>query len=104
MPVSPTPYGELIIGDSHDYGTDASPFNVEPVDQWLLELAENTLGCKLDVLERWQGVYGAQGPGPFSLLNVAPGLSVALMHSGVGMSVGPALGEQGVAAMLGERV
>lgn len=100
--VSPTPYGELIIGDSHDYGTDASPFNAEHVDQWLLELAQETLGCRLQVVERWQGVYGAKGPQPFSLLNIAPGLSATLMHSGVGMSVGPALGERAVAAMLGE--
>lgn len=100
--VSPTPYGELIIGDSHDYGTDASPFNAEQVDQWMLELAENTLGCKIQIVERWQGVYGAKGPNPFSRLDIAPGLSATLMHSGVGMSVGPALGERAVAAMFGE--
>jgi len=100
--ISPTPYGELIIGDSHHYGSDASPFNAEQVDTWMLELAEHTLGCKVQVVERWQGVYGAKGPGPFSLLQVAPGLSAALMHTGVGMSVGPALGEGHIARLLGE--
>ncbi|KQQ62204.1 FAD-dependent oxidoreductase [Pseudomonas sp. Leaf129] len=99
--VSPTPYGDLIIGDSHDYATDASPFNSEQVDQWMLALAEDTLGCKIQVMERWQGVYGAKGPNPFSRLDIAPGLSATLMHSGVGMSVGPALGEQAVTAMFG---
>ncbi|MEG2392339.1 MAG: TIGR03364 family FAD-dependent oxidoreductase, partial [Pseudomonas sp.] len=89
--ISPTPYGELIIGDSHHYGSDASPFNAEQVDTWMLELAEQTLGCKVQVVERWQGVYGSGGPGAFSLLQVAPGVNAALMHSGVGMSVGPAL-------------
>ncbi|WP_248805229.1 TIGR03364 family FAD-dependent oxidoreductase [Pseudomonas sp. MWU13-2100] len=100
--ISPTPYGDLIIGDSHHYGSDASPFNAEQVDTWLLELAEQTLGCKVQVLERWQGVYGAKGPGPFSFLQAAPGLSAALMHTGVGMSVGPALGEGNIARLLGE--
>ena len=97
--ISPTPHGELIIGDSHDYGSDPSPFNAEQVDNWLIELAEHTLGCKVQVIERWQGVYGARGPGPFSLRQVAPGLNIALMHSGVGMSVGPALAEGNVARM-----
>ena len=100
--ISPTPYGELIIGDSHHYGSDASPFNAEQIDDWMLELAEQTLGCRVQVVERWQGVYGARGPGPFSFLRPAPGLSVALMHTGVGMSVGPALAERNIAQLLEE--
>jgi FAD dependent oxidoreductase TIGR03364 len=100
--ISPTPYGELIIGDSHHYGSDPSPFNAEQVDDWMLELAEQTLGCKVQVVERWQGVYGSRGPGPFSFLRPMPGVSVALMHTGVGMSVGPALAERNVASLLGD--
>ena len=100
--ISPTPYGELIIGDSHHYGRDPSPFNAEQVDDWMIGLAEQTLGCKVQVVERWQGVYGSRGPGPFSFLLPMPGVSVALMHTGVGMSVGPALAERNVATLLGE--
>ena len=54
------------------------------------------------MVERWQGVYGSGGPGPFSLLPVTDGISAALMHTGVGMSVGPALAERHVARLLGE--
>ncbi|MCU0116876.1 TIGR03364 family FAD-dependent oxidoreductase [Pseudomonas sp. B2M1-30] len=100
--ISPTPYGELIIGDSHHYGSDPSPFNAEQVDNWMIELAEQTLDCKVDVIERWQGVCGSRGPGPFSFLQPAPGLGVALMHTGVGMSVGPAMAERNIAQLLGE--
>ncbi|MDU9412807.1 TIGR03364 family FAD-dependent oxidoreductase [Pseudomonas sp. zfem005] len=99
--VSPTPHGELIIGDSHDYGRDASPFNAEAVDNLMLDLAEHTLGTRLQVLERWQGVYGARGPGPFSVLKAIPGVTAVLMHTGLGMSIGPALGERTVASLLG---
>ena len=101
--ISPTPYGELIIGDSHHYGVDPSPFNAEQVDDWMIELAEQTLGCKVQVVERWQGVYGSKGPGPFSFLRPQPGVSVVLMHTGVGMSVGPAMAERNVAQLLGEQ-
>ena len=41
--VSPTPYGELIIGDSHQYGQDAPPFNDEAVDNAMLDLASQAL-------------------------------------------------------------
>ena len=100
--ISPTPYGELIIGDSHHYGSDPSPFNAEQVDDWMIELAEQTLACKIQVVERWQGVYGAKGAKPFTWLSVAPGLNAALMHTGVGMSVGPAMAEANIARMLEE--
>lgn len=99
--ISPTPYGELIIGDSHHYGSDPSPFNAEQVDTWMIELAEETLGCKIQVVERWQGVYGSRGPGPFSFLRAAPGVSAALMHTGVGMSVGPAMAERNINELWG---
>lgn len=100
--ISPTPYGELIIGDSHHYGSDPSPFNAEQVDTWMIELAEHTLGCKIQVVERWQGVYGSRGPGPFSFLRAAPGVSAALMHTGVGMSVGPAMAERNITELWGD--
>jgi len=99
--ISPTPYGELIIGDSHHYGSDPSPFNAEQVDNWMIELAEHTLGCKIQVVERWQGVYGSRGPAPFSFLRAAPGVSAALMHTGVGMSVGPAMAERNITELWG---
>ncbi|WP_421526263.1 TIGR03364 family FAD-dependent oxidoreductase [Pseudomonas yamanorum] len=100
--ISPTPYGELIIGDSHHYGSDPSPFNAEQVDTWMIELAEETLGCKIQVVERWQGVYGSRGPGPFSFLRAGPGVSAALMHTGVGMSVGPAMAERNITELWGD--
>ena len=47
------------------------------VDEMLLRLAEDTLGPggRLQVVERWQGVYGARADAsgePFSVLRVAP--------------------------------
>ncbi|WP_417661514.1 TIGR03364 family FAD-dependent oxidoreductase [Pseudomonas sp.] len=100
--ISPTPYGELIIGDSHVYGSDIEPFNSEATDQILINLAEQTLGAPIEVVERWQGVYGSRGPGPFSVLCADQSVTAVLMHTGLGMSVGLGLGERTVAAMLGE--
>ncbi len=102
--VSPTPYGDWIIGDSHDYSQDARPFNAESVDGIMLDLARETLGSRLRVVERWQGVYGARchvpGSGAFSVTRVDDRTTVALMHSGIGMSVGPALAHRHVDALV----
>ncbi|QJQ00912.1 TIGR03364 family FAD-dependent oxidoreductase [Herbaspirillum rubrisubalbicans] len=98
--VSPTPYQELIVGDSHHYGSDSPPFNSEEVDQLLLGLVEHTLDTRVQVIERWQGVYGSKGPGPFSALAIDDHTSVVLMHTGIGMSVGLGLGERVVKALL----
>jgi len=102
--VSPTPYGDWIIGDSHDYSQDARPFNAESVDSIMLDLARDTLRSKLRVVERWQGVYGAKrhtpGSGAFSITRIDDRTTVALMHSGIGMSVGPALAHRHVDALV----
>jgi FAD dependent oxidoreductase TIGR03364 len=95
--ISPTPYGELIVGDSHHYGQDSIPFCDEEIDQALIDLTAKTLQCNLKVIERWQGVYGAHGPAPFSVLRYSPKVTAAVMHSGVGMTVGLAIGERTVA-------
>jgi len=100
---SPTPGGDLIVGDSHDYADDPSPFNAHAIDEILLGLAENTLGGTLRVVERWQGVYGARtgtSGGPFSVLRPEPNVTGVFMHSGVGMSIGPALGERVVSHLI----
>ncbi|SPU50005.1 TIGR03364 family FAD-dependent oxidoreductase [Bordetella trematum] len=99
--ISPTPGGELIIGDSHRYGADAPPFNDESIDEALLALAQQALGARLLVRERWQGVYGAHGPAPYSVMQADAQTTVAVMHSGVGMTVGLAIAEHAVAGALG---
>lgn len=98
--VSPTPYQELIVGDSHHYGVDSPPFNNEQVDQLMIELVEHTLATRVQVVERWQGVYGSKGPGPFSALQIDDKTSAVLMHTGIGMSVGLGLGERVVKALM----
>lgn len=92
--ITPTPYGDIIIGDSHEYSLDAQPFNAEETDQLLLDLTEQTLNCKVAIKERWQGVYGAKGKEPISVLRPHTHLTAVLMRTGLGMSVGPALGEE----------
>ena len=91
--ITPTPYGELIIGDSHEYSQFPRPFSSEMIDEILLKLAEETLGMKLDVVERWAGEYGSKGTEPYSIIQAGKRATAVLMRTGLGMSIGPALGE-----------
>jgi hypothetical protein len=52
----------------------------------------------VDVLQRWQGVYGAKGPAPFSVLQADGSTQVTVMHTGLGMTTGLAIGERNIAA------
>lgn len=99
--ITPTPYGDLIIGDSHEYSADAQPFNTEQTDQLLVDLTEHTLGCEVTVVERWQGVYGAKGKEPISVLTPHKNVTAVLMRTGLGMSVAPALGERTISQIFG---
>jgi FAD dependent oxidoreductase TIGR03364 len=85
--------GDLIIGDSHDYGITPSPFASEAVDDLILNLAQDLLGRPLTVRERWQGVYGS-GDRPYAILHPAAGVTAITMMAGIGMSVAFALAEQ----------
>lgn len=98
--MTPTPYGDIIIGDSHDYHDEILPFNSAEIDRLIQELAEKTLNQKVTIQERWQGVYGSKGQEPISILKPSPKVSIVLMRTGLGMSVGPALGEENISKLL----
>ncbi|WP_288037378.1 FAD-dependent oxidoreductase [Acidiphilium sp.] len=79
--------GELIIGDSHDYGPDVTPFNSEPVDQRILHyLAEMTLLPPLRITRRWQGVYVSSHHGPATRLDPCDRVTVLTGLGGAGMT------------------
>ncbi len=85
--------GELIVGDSHHYGETPSPFQSEAVDALLLAQLRALLPVPMTVLERWQGVYGS-GPAAYERFEAEPHVHCVAMGSGVGMSIGLALGER----------
>lgn len=97
--VTPTPYGDLIIGDSHHYSDYPQPFSREDIDAALLDLAESTLNMPLKIVERWAGEYGSKGQEPYSIVKADETVTAVLMRTGLGMSVGPALGETVIAQL-----
>jgi FAD dependent oxidoreductase TIGR03364 len=88
------PDGTLIVGDSHRYGVTQDPFLAEPTTGTLLAEIRRILGIELTVLERWQGVYASSPQHPFLLAEPAPGVTIAIVTSGVGMTISLGLAEK----------
>jgi FAD dependent oxidoreductase TIGR03364 len=88
------PDGTLIVGDSHRYGITQDPFLAETTTDTLLDEIRRILGIELTVIERWQGVYASSPRQPFLLAEAAPGVTVAIVTSGVGMTISLGLAEK----------
>jgi FAD dependent oxidoreductase TIGR03364 len=89
------PNGTLIVGDSHRYAKTQGPFQKEATSGILLAEIEQILGVSgLRILERWQGVYASSPQQPFLIEEVAPGVTVAIVTSGVGMTISFGLAEK----------
>jgi len=87
------PDGSLIIGDSHARGIQPGPFQSEAAfDAFLNEMRGLFDTARIEVLERWQGIY-ASGPSEFLIEEPEPGLHVIAATTGIGMTTGLGLAE-----------
>ena len=89
------PDGTLLVGDSHRYAVTQDPFLSEDWSTTLLDAVARILGVpQLTVLERWQGVYASSPRQPFLVSEVEPGVTAAIVTSGVGMTISLGLAEK----------
>ncbi|MEQ8843644.1 MAG: TIGR03364 family FAD-dependent oxidoreductase [Phycisphaerales bacterium] len=92
--------GTLVVGDSHEYGAPVTPFDREDVNGAILAY----LGDMLDiagtrVIDRWHGVYAKRMDGRALLRRQPmPGVTVVNCVGGAGMTLGPAIAEETIAA------
>jgi len=96
--------GSLVVGDSHHYAATPDPFASAEVEQIILREARLLLDLPEDlpVTERWTGIYPSSREQTAILERPAEDILLALVSSGTGMSTGFALGEEGIATLLGE--
>ena len=88
------PDGTLVVGDSHRYGVTQDPFLAESTTDTLLAEIRRLLGIELTVIERWQGVYASSPRQPFLIAEPVPGVTAAIVTSGVGMTISLGLAEK----------
>ncbi|WP_026422876.1 TIGR03364 family FAD-dependent oxidoreductase [Actinokineospora inagensis] len=81
------PDGDLVIGDTHRYGLTHDPFDDEPTGDLVLRETARLLGVDhLTVRARWRGVYAAAERTEFLVADPFPGVRVASVTSGIGMT------------------
>lgn len=89
------PYGEFIIGDSHEYGGTIEPFDREDINQSILDYLHTFANLPgLNIVERWNGVYPKLPSG--SNLVVSPEKNVTIVNGlgGAGMTLSFGLAEE----------
>lgn len=88
--------GEVLLGDSHAYGTDLDPFLRSDVEQLILESARAVIRLPdWEIAERWCGVYAKHPTDGLSLeVEVRPGVRVVTGLGGGGMTLAFGLAEE----------
>ncbi|KQW08344.1 hypothetical protein ASC66_05400 [Leifsonia sp. Root4] len=93
------PDGSLIVGDTHYRGQSVTPFQQEGAFDALAAITSELFGgARLQVLERWQGVY-ASGPNEFLVESPLPGVHIVAATTGIGMTCGLGLADSVIAEL-----
>lgn len=94
--LSQTRFGELTIGDSHEYGLNPSPFDKQHLNQMILSyLNRFTLIPNPTIAETWHGVYPKMQNGQTELI-ISPteGVTVVNGIGGAGMTLSFGLAQE----------
>ena len=87
--------GELILGDSHEYGADIEPFDKPEIDRLILDYLPTILDLPdLTIAARWHGIYAKHPTDSYFVAQPAPGATVATCVGGAGMTLSFGLADQ----------
>jgi FAD dependent oxidoreductase TIGR03364 len=80
--------GEVVIGDSHEYGLNPEPFDKEEINDYILGYLQTFARMpSLAIAEKWHGVY-AKLPGKTEfIVQPEPGVTIVNALSGAGMTL-----------------
>lgn len=92
--------GELIIGDSHHYGNTPEPFDRTQIDAIILDYLQQFIAIpKLEIVERWHGIYSKLKEGTHWVEEVEPGVTIVNGLGGAGMTLSFGIAEQVISKM-----
>jgi FAD dependent oxidoreductase TIGR03364 len=87
--------GEVILGDSHEYGPDIDPFGKAEIDNLILrELSRVIRLPSWEITQRWHGVYARNGARLVFEAEPLPGVHVQTGIGGAGMTMSFGLAER----------
>lgn len=87
--------GEVVLGDSHEYGLAPSPFNSEALDELLLGYLRRVFVLPdFRIAARWHGVYAKHPTRPVFRAQPAPGVEIVTGLGGIGMTTSFGLAQE----------
>ena len=87
--------GEIVIGDSHEYGWVIDPFDKPAIDQLILNYLQTFLAAPaLHIAQRWHGIYAKHPDQADFISDPAPGVKIVNGISGAGMTTAFGLAEE----------
>ena len=87
--------GELIVGDTHEYGLVFDPGNNERANQLMLDYLATFSSLQAPhILERWNGYYPKLDGHSEYLANPEPGVTIVQVTNGLGMTLAFGLAEE----------
>jgi D-hydroxyproline dehydrogenase subunit beta len=100
---SPFRSGEILLGDSHEYDADLSPFDKVEIDELIVrELRKIIRLNDWTMHERWHGIYAKHPNLPAVELEVEPGVFAITGTGGSGMTMSFGLAERTWKRWMGE--
>jgi FAD dependent oxidoreductase TIGR03364 len=94
--------GELILGDSHEYGDAIEPFDKPEIDRLILDYLHTFLDVPdLQIAARWHGVYAKHPSQSYFIAHPAPGATVVTGVGGAGMTLSFGLADEVVSNLAG---
>jgi len=95
--------GDILLGDSHEYDAEISPFDKVEIDELLLRELRKII-CLNDwtIHERWHGIYAKHSQMPVFECEVMPRIHVFVGTGGAGMTMAFGLAERAWKRWIGE--
>lgn len=92
---SPFPGGEIVLGDSHEYDRDISPFDKVEIDDAILRELRKVIRLQdWTIRDRWHGIYAKHPSAPIFESQAADGVRLFVGPGGAGMTLAFGLAEE----------
>jgi FAD dependent oxidoreductase TIGR03364 len=96
--------GEIVIGDSHEYGDAIEPFDKTTIEELILTYLQTFLTIPaLQIAARWNGTYVKHPTEPYVVARLGPETLAVTGVGGAGMTLSFGLAEKIVGNFIGER-